>query len=70
MATDQSNEKFSETFKIAVDVFKDIDQALSWINAPCPELGDQIPIQLLEKTGGVELVLEALERISQKQNKR
>jgi putative toxin-antitoxin system antitoxin component (TIGR02293 family) len=58
------NEKFAEVVKKATIVFKDIDRALSWLNAPCHALGDQIPIHLFETADGIKLVMATLDRMA------
>jgi putative toxin-antitoxin system antitoxin component (TIGR02293 family) len=61
------NSKFEAAFKKALYVFKDdMDHALSWLNSPCPALGDQIPIHLLDSTDDLKLVMDELERLEQK----
>jgi len=47
----------------AKTVFKDSNKATIWLNSPCYALGNQVPIQLIESTEGMELVLAALGRI-------
>jgi putative toxin-antitoxin system antitoxin component (TIGR02293 family) len=44
-------------------VFKDSDKAMNWLKSPCYALGDQIPVQLLDTSEGMELVMNALGRI-------
>jgi len=66
----QKNEKFAEAFKCAIEKFGDIDKALSWFNESCSELGDQIPIHLVETADGAELVMKVLGRIEQMPSRR
>jgi putative toxin-antitoxin system antitoxin component (TIGR02293 family) len=61
------NEKFEEVVKKATTVFKDIDRALSWLNAPCHALGEQIPIHLFETADGIKLVMSTLDRMGNQQ---
>ena len=49
----------------AISVFEDCDKAMSWLNSPCYALGNQVPIQLLNTTEGMELVMDTLGRIEQ-----
>jgi len=58
-------QKHEDVVQKAISVFRDIDRALSWLNAPCNELDDQIPIHLLETADGVKLVMDMLDRIEQ-----
>ena len=59
------NNKFEEVVKKALTVFKDIDRALSWLNAPCNDLGAQVPIHLFETDEGIKLVMDTLDHIEQ-----
>jgi putative toxin-antitoxin system antitoxin component (TIGR02293 family) len=58
------NEKFAEVVKQASTVFQDIDRALSWLNSPCHDLGDQIPIHLFETADGLKVVKATLDRMA------
>jgi uncharacterized protein (DUF2384 family) len=61
------NRKFGEVFMKVLSVFQDdMDNALSWINSPCSELDDQVPIYLLDSDDSLKLVMEELERLKQK----
>lgn len=52
-----------KVFSRTNSVFKDSDKAMSWLKSPCYALGDQIPVQLLDTTEGMELVMNTLGRI-------
>jgi putative toxin-antitoxin system antitoxin component (TIGR02293 family) len=52
-----------KVFSRTNSVFKDVDKAMSWLKSPCYALGDQIPVQLLDTTEGMELVMNTLGRI-------
>jgi uncharacterized protein (DUF2384 family) len=61
------NRKFGEVFMKVLGVFQDdMDNALCWINSPCPELDNQVPIYLLDTDDSLNLVMEELERLKQK----
>jgi len=52
-----------KVFSRTTSVFKDCDKAMSWLKSPCYALGDQIPVQLLDTSEGMELVMNTLGRI-------
>ena len=61
------NNKFEEVFKIALHAFKyDMDQTLDWLNSPCPDLSNQIPIHLLDTASGLKVVIDKLELLAQR----
>ncbi len=60
---DQSNKKYEDAFNKVVEIFGDIEKAIDWMNAECPELEQQIPILLLHSPDGYEQVMSELERI-------
>lgn len=47
----------------ATSVFGDRDKAMFWLNSPCYTLGNRVPMQLIDTTEGLELVLATLGRI-------
>jgi len=44
-------------------IFKNSDNAMRWLKTPCYALGNQVPVQLLDTTEGMELVMNTLGRI-------
>ena len=61
------NRIFGEVFMKALGVFHDnMDNALTWINTPCPKLDDQVPIYLLDTDDSLKLVMDELTRLEQK----
>lgn len=47
----------------AIEVFGDRTKALRWLRTPIPSLGDETPLAMLERTGGVRQVEDVLGRI-------
>jgi putative toxin-antitoxin system antitoxin component (TIGR02293 family) len=47
----------------AKSVFEDNEKAVHWLKTPCFALGNQTPIQLLDTTEGVQLILNTLGRM-------
>ena len=52
-----------KVYSRANQVFKDPVKAMNWLKSPCYALGDQIPVQLLDTSEGMELVMNTLGRI-------
>jgi putative toxin-antitoxin system antitoxin component (TIGR02293 family) len=46
-----------------VEVFEDLEKAKRWLKSPNYALGNQIPLNLLDTTEGIELVRDTLTRI-------
>jgi putative toxin-antitoxin system antitoxin component (TIGR02293 family) len=46
-----------------VEVFEDLEKAKRWLKSPNYALGNQVPLQLLDTTEGIELVRDTLTRI-------
>jgi len=46
-----------------VEVFEDLEKAKRWLKSPNYALGNQLPLQLLDTTEGIELVRDTLTRI-------
>jgi len=46
-----------------VEVFEDLEKAKHWLKSPNYALGNQIPLNLLDTTEGIELVRDTLTRI-------
>ena len=62
-ADDENETVYENIFGIAITVFSNIDRALSWMNAPCKELGGEVPIYMLETDAGIQQVKAELDRI-------
>lgn len=52
-----------KVFWKADKIFKNHSRATRWLKSPCYALGDQIPIQLLDTTEGIDLVTKTLGRM-------
>ena len=46
-----------------VEVFEDLEKAKRWLKSPNYALGNQVPLNLLDTTEGIELVRDTLTRI-------
>ncbi|MGD0843108.1 MAG: antitoxin Xre/MbcA/ParS toxin-binding domain-containing protein [Geobacteraceae bacterium] len=46
-----------------VEVFEDLEKAKRWLKSPNCALGNQVPLNLLDTTEGIELVRDTLTRI-------
>lgn len=52
-----------KVYNRALDVFNGKDKALRWLKNPSVALGNNIPIDLLDTSSGIEMVLDELGRI-------
>lgn len=52
-----------KVFWKADKIFKNHEKATRWLKSPCYALGDQIPMQLLDTSEGIDLVTKTLGRV-------
>ncbi len=56
--------KLLALYRQGAQVFGSIESFNCWLDKPAFGLGNQLPLQLLETSGGIDLVMEELLRIS------
>lgn len=55
--------QIAEVLATAIDVFEDEDNASTWMTRKNKALGDMIPLELMDTSAGINLVLDILGRI-------
>ncbi len=55
--------KIFALYKKATEIFTDVKSFNRWLSKPAYGLGDQVPLTLLNTTGGIDLIREELVRI-------
>ncbi|AIZ65154.1 hypothetical protein PK28_10005 [Hymenobacter sp. DG25B] len=63
-ASSEKTLKIIALYNLGVEVFGEADAFLRWLGKPAHGLDGEVPLRLLETSGGIDLVEEELSRIA------
>jgi putative toxin-antitoxin system antitoxin component (TIGR02293 family) len=63
-ASSEKTLKIIALYNLGVEVFGQADAFLRWLDKPAHGLDQEVPLRLLETSGGIDLVAEELQRIA------